>query len=63
MQKVVIMTEQEAKQILREDPKGDTIKRLEAMEKAIEILGENCKMTEFWKWLDEETVCVDDGHI
>lgn len=57
------MTEQEARQILREDPKGDTIKRLEAMEKAIEILGENCKMTEFWKWLDEETVCVDDGHI
>lgn len=48
------MTEQEAKAVIREDPKGDIIKRLEALDVARSVLGNDCTMSDIWKWCDEE---------
>ena len=52
------MTEQEAKAVIREDPKGDVIKRLEAIAVARSVLGDNCTMSDIWKWCDEEKAVV-----
>ena len=48
------MTEQEAKEVIRNDPKGDVIKRLEAIAVAEDVLGDDCTMSEIWKWANEE---------
>ena len=58
MQKVVIMTEQEAKEVIRNDPKGDIIKRLEAIAVAEDVLGDDCTMSDIWKWANEEKAVV-----
>ncbi len=47
------MTEQEAKTIIREDPKGDIMKRLEALEIAERILGKDCTLSDIFKWAEE----------
>lgn len=46
------MTEQEAKEIIRNDPKGDITARLEAINKALEVLGNDATMTDIWKWAE-----------
>lgn len=56
------MTEQEAKEVILNDPQGNIVKRMEAVAVARSILGENCTMEEIWKWAEgggnneEETV-------
>lgn len=46
------MTEEEAKRIIRDDPHGDVIKRLEAIDVAESVLGDDCTMEDIWKWAD-----------
>ena len=46
------MTEEEAKKIIRDDPRGDVIQRLEAIAVAKEILGEDCTMKDIWRWAE-----------
>ena len=47
------MTVQEAKEIIRADPKGNIKQRMEALEVAEDELGENYTMTQFWRWVDD----------
>lgn len=46
------MTEEEAKKIIRDDPRGDVIQRLTAFAVAEKVLGEDCTMKEIWKWAE-----------
>jgi len=46
------MTEEEAKQVILNDPYGNIIKRLEAIAVARSILGEDCTMEEIWRWAE-----------
>lgn len=46
------MTEEEAKKIIRDDPRGDVIQRLTALAVAESVLGEDCTMEEIWKWAE-----------
>lgn len=46
------MTEEEAKKIIRDDPRGDVIQRLTALAVAENALGEDCTMEEIWKWAE-----------
>ena len=46
------MSEEEAKMIILHDPTGSIVKRLEAIEVARSILGDNCSMEEIWKWAE-----------
>lgn len=47
------MTEQEAKIIIRHDPYGNIKKRLEAIEVAKAVLGEECTMRDIWRWAEQ----------
>jgi len=44
----------EAKRILREDPQGNIMKRIEAVFVAEQILGENCSTGDVMKWAEED---------
>lgn len=46
------MSEKEAKKIILHDPTGSIVKRLEAIEVARSILGDDCSMEEIWKWAE-----------
>ena len=46
------MTEEEAKEVIRNDPKGDIMRRLEALEVAESVLGISCTMGEILKWAE-----------
>ena len=46
------MTEEEAKKIILEDPNGDVLKRLEALDVAESVLGISCTMAEIIKWAE-----------
>ena len=46
------MTEEEAKQVILNDPYGNIIKRMEALAVARSILGEDCTMKEIWRWAE-----------
>ena len=46
------MTEEEAKEIILNDPDGDIVKRMEAIAVARSILGEDCTMKEIWRWAE-----------
>ena len=46
------MSEEEAKKIILHDPAGSIVKRLEAIEVARSILGNDCSMEEIWKWAE-----------
>lgn len=46
------MNEEEAKEIILNDPRGDIVKRMEAIAVARSILGEDCTMEEIWKWAE-----------
>lgn len=48
------MTVQEAKRILREDPQGNIMKRIEAVFVAEKILGEDCTTGDIMKWAEED---------
>lgn len=49
------MTEEEARKIIKEDPQGNIVKRLEALSVAEQILGK-CSMERIWKWVDGKDV-------
>ena len=46
------MTEEEAKKIIRDDPLGNIVKRMEAIAVAQSVLGERCTVKEIWKWAE-----------
>ena len=46
------MTEEEAKQVILNDPYGNIIKRLEAIAVARSVLGEDCTMEDIWRWAE-----------
>ena len=48
------MTEEEAKEVIRDDPKGDIMRRLVALEVAESVLGISCTMGEILKWAERE---------
>lgn len=48
------MTKEEAKKILREDPKGNIWKRMEAILIAEKELGERCTISDVMRWAEEE---------
>ena len=50
------MTAAEAKEVFRTDPEGNVMKRLEALEVARSVLGDNCTMAQIWKWCDEKEI-------
>ena len=49
------MTEAEAKVIIAHDLYGNIAKRLEAIEVAMRVLGEDATMTEIWNWAEGKT--------
>ena len=48
------MTESEAKTIITHDQYGNIAKRLEAIEVATQVLGEDCTMADIWKWAEDK---------
>ena len=53
------MTEQEAKEIIRDGhPQGNIVRQMEAIAKAKEVLGQSCSMKEIWKWAEGGDVQV-----
>lgn len=51
-QRVVRMTEQEAKNIIKNEAYTNVRKHLEAIQVAVKVLGENCTMKDIWKWAE-----------
>ena len=49
------MTESEAKTIISHDLYGNAASRLEAIEVATRVLGEDCTMADIWKWAEGKT--------
>lgn len=49
-----MMTEEEAKAVIRDDPEGNIRKRLEAIEVAEAVLGEGCTMESVWRWAEND---------
>lgn len=47
-----VMTIQEAKDVILNDPTGNIVKRMMAIAVARSVLGENCTMEEIWKWAE-----------
>lgn len=50
------MTVQDAKKIIREDPRGDILQRLETLEVAKPFLPENYTAGDLYKWAEDENV-------
>lgn len=48
-----IMSAERAKDIIRNDPKGDILQRLTALAIAEQELGEDCTIEDIWKWADK----------
>ena len=46
------MTEQEAKEIIKNEPYTNVRKHLEAIQVAVKALGDDCTMAEIWKWAE-----------
>ena len=46
------MTEQEAKAIILHDPHGNIKNRLEAIRVAVKVLGNDCTMSDIWRWAE-----------
>ena len=46
------MTEAEAKRIIVDDPGGNIARRLDALEVAYYILGNDCTMEDIWRWAE-----------
>ena len=49
------MSEEEAKRIIRDDPLGNIVKRMEAIAVAQSVLGERCTVKEIWEWAENRT--------
>lgn len=47
------MSEEQAKRIIRDDPRGDILQRLMALAVAEQELGTDCTMEDIWKWADK----------
>ena len=47
------MTEIEAKKIIRDNPNGNIVERMEALVIAEQVLGENYTIEQLWKWAEE----------
>lgn len=41
-----------SKKIIRDDPLGNIVKRMEAIAVAQSVLGERCTVKEIWKWAE-----------
>lgn len=52
------MTEEEAKEVIRDDPGGDSISRIEAIHVALRVLGQTATMGEIYRWAERND---DDG--
>lgn len=48
------MTEQEAKNIIKNEAYTNVRKHLEAIQVAVKVLGENCTMKDIWKWAESK---------
>lgn len=48
----IMMTAEEAKRIILDDPEGNIVKRMEAIAVARYFLGEDCTMKEIWEWAE-----------
>lgn len=48
----IMMTAEEAKRIILDDPDGNIVKRMEAIAVARYYLGEDCTMKEIWEWAE-----------
>lgn len=49
------MDQIQARAVIRgENDTGDILRRLEAIETAIDILGDDCTMSDIWKWVEEK---------
>ena len=46
------MTEEEAKEVSRDDPGGDSISRIEAIHVALRVLGQTATMGEIYRWAE-----------
>lgn len=46
------MTEERAKEVIRSDPTGSIAERLEAIQVAREVLGEDCTLEDIWEEVD-----------
>ena len=46
------MTEQEAKEIIKNEPYTNVRKHLEAIQVEVKALGDDCTMAEIWKWAE-----------
>ena len=49
-----VMSEEEAKRIIVNDPQGDVIQRLTALAVAESVLGESCTMKDIWHWAESK---------
>lgn len=47
------MTEERAKEVIRSDPTGNIVERIEALEVAREVLGWDCTLEDIWEWVDD----------
>lgn len=47
-----MMTDEEAKRIILDDPHGNIVKRMEAIAVARKVLGEECTMKDIWEWAE-----------
>ena len=56
------MTEFEAKEIIRNDPKGNIAQRMEALAIAEKVLGENYTIEQLWQWAEGKTMNHDYAH-
>ena len=48
----IMMTAEEAKRIILDDPDGNIIKRMEAIAVARYYLGDDCTMEDIWRWAE-----------
>ena len=53
-QRAVRMTEEEAKNIIKNEAYTNIRKHLEAIQVAIKVLGEDCTMKDIWKWAESK---------
>ena len=48
------MTEEQAKQVIRDDPGGNIVARIEAINVALSVLGQTATMGEIFKWAEKD---------
>ena len=53
------MTEQEAKEIILQDPGGNIFRRIKAIQYAQSVLGEDATMGDIYRWAEEKESAPD----